>query len=189
MTNAQKFKFYFPAWTACTRANGWRMSKGILRFDPQQLTEESSKVMTFARQRAVMEKRPMTVDDLRHGAHWLALGKDKSSEHLTNAELDRVVALFRLLTAPEDLGARMTQDAYDRGEDPGAVQRLDYFIRTSAPDAYVRKVSLDMCHTRDWEDLAVGQKQTLARALSQRRKNFHRTVKPKRIVDPELEPF
>lgn len=176
MTDKQKFKFYFPAWSACCKANGWRMSKGILQFDPEQLTAKSSKVMTFARQRAVMANRPMTVDDLRHGAHWLALGKDKSSEHLTNAELDRVVALFKVLGNPDDLGARLKQDAYERGEDPGAIERLNYFIRTSAPAAYVEKVSLDMCGTRDWESLPIAQKHVLSRALSQRRKKFHKPV-------------
>jgi hypothetical protein len=178
MTDAQKFKIYFPAWNACCRANAWSMRGGMVQFDGSRLSEEGAKVMTFARQRAVMQHRPMTLNDIRHGVHWIALGRDKSSSHLTNAELDRVVSLLRLLSDPDDLSARMRWDAYARGEDPGAVTRLDYFIRTAAPDAYVRKMALDMCGTRTWEDLGMAQKQVLSRALSQRRKTFQRPMAP-----------
>lgn len=184
MTPAQKFHFYFPAWNACVKANGWHMRGGMVQFDGGRLTEEGVKMVTFARQRALMAKRPMSIDDFRHGAHWLALGRDKSSEHLTNAEVDRVVALFRLLANPDDLGARMKWDAYTRGEDPGAVQRVDWFIRQAAPAAYTAKVSLDMCGTRDWESLPIAKKNVLARALKQRNASFRKPVQ-RRDAEPQ----
>lgn len=185
MTPAQKFKFYFPAWNACVKANGWHMQGGMVQFDGSRLTEEGRKVFQFARQRAISQKRPMKLDDVRHGVHWLALGRDKSSEHLTNANLDRVVALFKLLADPEDLGARMNQDAYDRGEDPGAIERLNWMIRNAAPAAYVAKVSLDMCGSRDWESLPIAQKHVLARALKQRKVSFRRPMPQKETKGTE----
>jgi hypothetical protein len=170
MTDAQKFHFYFPAWTACVKANGWRKVKGRLDLNSQPSTlnsPELTKVMTFAEQRAAMARRGLEIDDLRHGAHWLALGKDKSSQDLTNAEVDRVVTLFKLLANPLDLNARLAWDAYERGEDPGAVKRVEYFIRR-CPDAYVRAVSADKFGTRAWENLTVKQKGLLSMTLSNR---------------------
>jgi hypothetical protein len=190
MTKAQKFRFYFPAWTACCRANGWKMQQGRLLYDASQLTEEGRKVLAFAMQRAVTEHRPVNVDDMRHAAHIVAIGRDKSSEHLTNDEVDRVVTLFQLLTDPEDLGYRMKWDAYQRGEDPGVVTRLDWSIRHAAPDAYVRAIAHGKFGTRAWENLTVGQKQHLAMTLAQRRKKFHQPINrggtEARRTEPEL---
>lgn len=167
MTAAQKFKFYFPAWTACVRANGWHKEKGrvILTESP---TAELSKVIVFATQRALQAGRSLAVDDLRHGCHWLALGRDKSSADLTNADLDRVVNLFELLTDPDNLAVRVKFDAYGRGEDPGAIARVEYFIRR-APEAYVRVVSHGKFGTRDWENLTIAQKKQLSMTLAQRK--------------------
>lgn len=177
MTDAQKYKFYFPAWTACVAANNWRVSKKAVVLDESRLTEEGRKVLTFARQRAAARDgvtpgrpQPVTLDDLRHGAHWLALGKDKSSENLTNADVDRVVTLFRLLQDPDDLDARMKWDAFERGEDPGEVKRLDWSIRNAAPEAYARTVSAGLFGSRSWELLTVAQKRRLAMTLNERRK-------------------
>ncbi len=214
MTEAQKFHFYFPAWTACVKANGWRKEKGRLQLSGQQAevgdqtsdfrpptSEELAKVLTFATQRALTAGRSLTVDDLRHGCHVLALGRDKSSEDLTNTEVDRVVCLFKLLADPDDLTARLAWDAYERGEDPGAVKRVEYFIR-KCPDAYVRAVSHGLFGTRTWENLTVAQKRRLSMTLanrkpavsSQRSEASHPTsdLCPQtagHVPDPDNEPF
>lgn len=183
MTDAQKFRFYFPAWNDCVRANNWRVENKFVVIDNSRLTAEGRVVLTFAQQRATMRDgatpgrpQPVTMDDLRHGAHWLALGRDKSSEHLNNAEVDRVVALFRLLQDPDDLGARMKWDAFQRGEDPGEVKRLDYAITHAAPDGYVRKISEDKFGSRQWEWLTVAQKRQLLVTLKERNKSFRQPL-------------
>ena len=170
MTDAQKFKFYFPAWTACVKANGWRKTKGrlVLSLESKVPSPELAKMLVFAQQRATMARRGMEVDDLRHACHLLALGKDKSSNDLTNPELDRVVTLFQVLTDPDNLTARLKWDAYERGEDPGAVTRVEYFIRR-CPDSYVRAISAARFGTRDWENLTVKQKGLLSMTLANRR--------------------
>jgi hypothetical protein len=183
VTPAQKFKFYFPAWTAAVRANGWHMEHGRLtgsgitrwgeatdepaRGDAHPTTELAA-VIGFARSLAAAAHRGLKVDDLRHGAHVLALGRDKSSAQLTNTELDRVVALFRLLAAPEDLAAIIAWDAYQRGEDPGALTRVEYFIRR-CPEAYVRSVCHGRFGTRNWESLTIAQKKLLGMTLANRK--------------------
>jgi hypothetical protein len=188
MTAAQKFKFYFPAWTACVRANSWRKERGRLvghNLQPAtgNLQPELAKVFTFATQRALQAGRSLAVDDLRHGCHLVALGRDKSSADLTNAEVDKVVTLFHLLANPDDLDARLGWDAYARGEDPGAVRRLEWFIVKSAPEAYIRSVSADKFGTRQWEQLTLPQKKHLAMTLANRR-----TVKIAAAATPQPTP-
>lgn len=168
MTEAQKFRFYLPAWNALAKANGWRMANGRIMLDQTIETEEMAKVLIFAQQRATMARRGLMKEDIRHGCHILALGKDKSSMDLTNAEIDRVVTLFQYLGAPENLTFVMKWQAYLRGEDPGAVNRVEYFIRR-CPDAYVRAVSADKFGTRNWENLTVKQKGLLSMTLANRR--------------------
>lgn len=174
MTEAQKFHFYFPAWNACVRAHGWRKEKGRLvgaglsTLDPRPSTEELAKVLTFAHQRAITAGRSVTTEDLRHAAHIVALGRDKSSADLTNAEVDRVVTLFKLLADPDNLSVRLDWDAYLRGEDPGSVKRVEFYIR-KCPEAYVRSLSASLFGTRIWENLTVKQKARLSMTLANRR--------------------
>ena len=197
MTDAQKFKFYFPAWTACVRANGWRKEKGRVVLHggasvPASRNDELAKVIVFATQRALQAGRSLAVDDLRHGCHWLALGRDKSSADLTNADLDRVVNVFELLTDPDNLAVRLKFDAYLRGEDPGAIARVEYFIRR-CPDAYVRALSHGKFGTRQWENLTVSQKKQLSMTLANRplraaNKGSAAVLQPA-TADPDNEPF
>lgn len=170
MTDAQKFRFYFPAWQAVVRAYGWRKSKGrlVTADTAPSAGEELTRVQVLATQRALQAGRSLTVEDLRHGAHIVALGRDKSSADLTNADLDRVVTLFAVLADPDNLAARLKWDAYLRGEDPGAVARVEYFIRR-APEAYVRAVSHGRFGTRQWEALTVAQKRLLSMTLANRK--------------------
>lgn len=166
MSPAQKFKFYFPAWTACVAANGWRTAHKTVVLDEARLTDEGRKVVTFARQRASARTRLLTLDDLRHGAHVLALGRDKSSADLANHEVDRIVTLFQLLADPDNLDARLKWDAYQRGEDPGALRRVEWMIR-SVPEALARSIAQDMIGTRNWERASAEEKRVLARRIGQ----------------------
>lgn len=168
MTDAQKFRFYLPPWRDCVKANRWHMEKGRLcgagLEAPAALTE-LAQVVTFARQLAATAHRGPLVNDLRHGCHIVALGRDKSSKEFTNAELDRVESLFRLLTDPDDINARLDW------EDPtrAAKRRQLWFIRNAAPAAYVRAIARDKFGTADWENLTVAQLKFLAMTLANRR--------------------
>lgn len=170
MTPAQKFKFYFPAWNDAVAANQWRMEQKRLVIAENRLTDEGRKIVALARQRAALNQRGPVLDDLRHAAHIFALGKDKSSEALTNQETDKVVTLFRLLTDPEDLDAVMAWQAYQRGDDPGAHKRIEWFITHAAPDEYTRAIAADKFGTRQWENLGIGEKRNLATTLANRKK-------------------
>lgn len=166
MTERQKYRLYFPAWRAAVKANGWRMESGRLMVDEGRLGVEGRQVLALARQRAAMEHRAPGVDDLRHGCHVLALGRDKSSKVLTNRELDVVVALFRLLADGDDLAARLDWDHPETLEE----RRVEWVIRHAAPEAYVRAVCADRFGTREWSGLALGAKRQLAMTLVERQR-------------------
>lgn len=193
MTTSQKFKFYFPAWNAAVRANGWHVIHKQVIVDETRLSAEGLKVLAFARQRAqsrvareqisafqLSQFQHLSLDDLRHGAHMLAIKRDKSSKDITNAEMDRIVCLFNVLAEPEFLGTkhkmgRLDWDAYERGEDPGAMRRLHWVIE-SVPEAIARHIAADMIHRRDWEFANIADKRTLARRIAQYKKSKQQPI-------------
>lgn len=103
--------------------------------------------------------------ELRHGCHRVALGGDKSAKALTNAEADRVVALFNLIASPEDLDAML---AWEHPE-AGAVKRLAWAIEHLAPAAYVEAVASDKFGTRAWRSLPEASLRQLALTLRNRK--------------------
>ncbi len=181
MTDKQRFGFYFPAWRRACEANGWRMEKGRLMGAGIQdgalgeaalPSEWVRKVVTFARQIAAMEHRGPTVNDLRHGAHVMALGRDKSSTVLTNSEVDRVATLFKLLADPDDLDAMM------HWQDPGMSEknRLEWAIQHAAPEAYVREIASRKFGTRMWEWLQMDQMRQLLMTLKGHQRGWRRSA-------------
>lgn len=48
-------------------------------------------------------------DEARHALHVQALGRDRSMKHLSNAEFDRVLAVFRATSRPDDLAGQLRQ--------------------------------------------------------------------------------
>lgn len=183
MTTAQKFKFYFPAWGECCRANGWRMEHGRLQGLEEGHVQERNAVLRFARQLAAREHRGPVMDDLRHAAHMVALGRDKSSADLTNAEVDRVVTLFRLLTDPDDLAARMAWDHPEEEQRAGYVR----YLRTLAPEAVLRAIARSTWGTPDWEDRDVSGLRWLVRTLKDRAARKH-SVAANASARDELDP-
>ena len=117
MTEAQKKRFYFPAWGRCAEAMDWRMEKGRLIVTlagqrteisgwPGPAREAGLSVLDYAAAAAAEGRRRVTAEDLRHGCNLVATGgRESSSERLTNKEVNRVAVLFRLLREPEDLDA------------------------------------------------------------------------------------
>jgi hypothetical protein len=187
MTTAQAYRFYFPAWSACVKANAWHMEDGRLvgnglSDQPSTINDQLPKVLTFARQIAQAQHRGPMVDDLRHACHIVALGRDKSSKVLNNAELDRVVALFKLLADPEDLSAIMAWENPVEAD----VKRVKWFITNTAPSAYVAAIARDKFGTSDWESLDLKQMRFLAMTLANRRDRKHSKIPSRRAPEPEV---
>ncbi len=170
MTEGQKTRFFMPEWQRCCRLNGWHTRDKAAVIDVSKLTAEGRQVFALARQRAVTEDRQVDLRDVRHACYIVAIRKDKDTEALTNDEQDRIVALFRLLADPLDLGARGTWEAYQRGENPGNKKRRRYFIRSRAPEAVLRHMTMDLTsgQTKDFSSLDDKKEAELARLLAQR---------------------
>lgn len=84
--------------------------------------------------------RPATDTD-RHKLQYRALGFSKSSSALTNAEFDKVLAIFRAQSKPADLDAQLRQI------DQPDVRRLK--LRSDCFDAVVWIQGNDRAHTED----------------------------------------
>ncbi len=180
MTEKQAFRLYFPKWRECCEANYWRTVKGAVTIDEARLNEWGRKVVVLARQKAEVrgqrsEDGRLTTNDLRHAAHIVAIGKDKSSKDLTNAELDRVLALFGLVTDQENLDASLDWDDPSRQEE----KRLDWCLKNLAPDGYVRALSRGKFGVREWEGLTTWQKRQLVMTLKERKRAWVKPVEEK----------
>src|SRR5262245_21256880 len=117
MTTPQQRRLYFPAWNAAAKNHGWHKAGLGTRVEFvgfRELNDLYQRMWTIAQARAAAAGSTGGAggngpcgEDFRHACHVVAFGKDKSSSQLTNKELDRVLALFRLLADPDDLSATM----------------------------------------------------------------------------------
>lgn len=159
MTTVQAKKLYWPLWSKALRMAWFKHpTDGLVIQSAEPLAAE---ITLAAQESADAEFRSVTANDLRHAAHRMALGRDKSSSHLTNRELDRIVALFRILGDPDDLKARLEYDHPERGER----RRQDYVVRTAVPEAYARHVAADKFGTTNLDGLNDHQTRELAMTL------------------------
>lgn len=166
MTEKQT-KHYWRLWTAACAANGWRMRKGRLEMNDAAMGTEARLVHRHGSAIAATLHRGCTVDDLRHGAHVLILGRDKSSLKFTHADVDRIFRLFELLADPDNLTAGMAVAAHLAGENPASAERTAAFLETCKPD-YVAEVCRDRFGTADWRGLRPEQQRILLRLLKAR---------------------
>lgn len=178
MTTPQLRTLYFPAWNRAAKAMGWTLAHGRLVADlaAQHATAQETygpnhrlallipSLITTAQGLASRNHRAPTPQDLRHAAHLVTLGRDKSSHDLTNAELDSLLALFNLITDPLSL------DAITALENPdlAARRRLEWFIKNRCLPAYVATLCRSEYRTPDWHDLSFPQLQRLVITLKNR---------------------
>jgi len=85
-------------------------------------------------------------DKFRHELHIRALGRDKSSSSFTNADLDRVLAVFRAISQPANLNAQLRQQHQARTRLLKKIehqQRLLKALGIANPVAYVSAILRD----------------------------------------------
>jgi hypothetical protein len=171
MTEKQLRFLYFPAWGRAAEANEWRMERGRLvgHLDEgwgasAELRGLYRSVWAAAQEIALQDHCAVTADHLRHACHRVALGRDKSAKDLDNGELDRVVALFRILADPDDLDAVL---AYSHPENT-ARQRMEWWIKHRCLDSYVQALCRSEYGTADWEGLGFDRLKALHMTLKHR---------------------
>lgn len=152
MTTAQQRRLYFPAWQAAAKNHGWHKSGGSMRvefFGTPELNALYQRVCTIASERARASACAASPDDYRHACHIVAFGEDVSSSALTNKQLDRILALFRLLADPDDLRATL---AWNNPQDEQR-KRLLWWLKNNCREAYIVSISRERFGTDDWESL------------------------------------
>jgi hypothetical protein len=97
----------------------------------------------------------------RHALHVAALGADKSHKGFSNDDFDKVLAAFRAVSRPADVGAQLRQLDQPR-------VRLVHRITHSAPAPYWQKIARDKFGTDDLGALDADQLTQLRNTLSSR---------------------
>lgn len=180
MTDRQRKFFYFPAWSKACRANDWHMAGG--RFAGQRAARHGApevdaiyqSVWAAAETLALAEHAAVKPDHLRHACHVIAAGRDKSANDLTNAEVDRVVAIFKLLTEPDDIDAVMAIQHPENDER----RRLIFNLKKSAPEALLLAVARNLktwegeWEAPFWEDLPLAGIKTLSQVVRAKKSNW-----------------
>jgi hypothetical protein len=168
MTQNQE-KLYWRLWGRVCHANDWRWVKGrILQTAERKLSEHHAAVWKCAEALARANQRGVTADDLRHGCHMYAIGRDRPHLELKPAvECSRVFTLFKLLIEPEDLDAVMDWQNPERDER----RRLVVGIQRMAPFAYIDAICRDKFRNYTspfFEDLDLDQLRHLRVTLASR---------------------
>lgn len=149
MTPAQSRRLYFPAWHEAFKAN-WRKDRGsVIRLERSANPTLASQLEGIGGQWAHAAVRALQERDLRYAVHVVALGSAKDSQDLTNDQLDRVLARFRLLADPDNLAAVVAVDHPEKA----ARERLEWAVTNlGLPEAYIRQVSRQF-GSAEWRDL------------------------------------
>ena len=157
MTSSQKFRLYLPAWAEVVRVQGWRMDRATHRlvgprrefWGGDETSRLYARVWQHADTLSVRAARGVRPDDLRHGVHVAALGRDMSSSGFDNRQLDRVLVALRLLANADDVGAMLSW----LHPEQGVRSRRVWWLRNRCHPAYVARVARDMYGVADWSGL------------------------------------
>lgn len=155
MTPSQKFTLYLPAWGRVVSTHEWRMRQRRLVGQRREswggpaTSEIYARTWQHAETLARRDCRAVRPDDLRHGVHVAALGRDLSSTDLRDAQLDRVLVALRLLADPEDLDAMIAWEHPEQGER----KRRAWWLANRCHPVYVARVAADMFGVADWTTL------------------------------------
>lgn len=136
-------------------------------------SEMAVKVREMADHMAARDARKVDAEVLRHACHVVALGRQKSSKTLTNAELDRVLLVFRLIVNADDLAAVIAWDQPDQGQ----VKRLTWSIKHVSPEAMTVHVAKDKFGRGDWWNLGVTELRQLLMTLKRIKNNQPRMAR------------
>ena len=162
MTEAQRTRFYFPAWLPAAKALDWVMVDGRLLADLGTQWHEAAKFSTIAcelvreiigaaQRLAAAEQRAVTATDLRHAANQVASrGRTTSGAKLSNKELNEFARMCAVIRNPfENLNSAIP--FIHPAEDDR--QRSIAYLRRLSYEGQLRAISENMFKTREWESL------------------------------------
>jgi len=150
MTPAQT-QLYFRTWQATAKAQGWntkadlaaalaRHHKGEVWESPA-LNQTLAAIYQLAESAAHFAERAVSADDLRHACALVAGVRHSSCKAFTNSDLDKVLAMLRLLANPTNLNNQLAaQNPGEAGE-----RRRHIYLITQADAPYWQRIALDKC--------------------------------------------
>lgn len=125
MTRNQSSRVYFPLWSGAFQAN-WSMDRGVpVLLAQPAYPDKAEEIDRVARAAVHKLHRAVTQDDLRHASHVVFLGCKKSSKDITNDELDRLIACYKLMIDPDNLKAVMDLNNPARAQRRRQVQGIE----------------------------------------------------------------
>ena len=155
--NAGQNSKYWRRWAFVTRHNNWRWIKGRLVAEAvRDAGQHHQAVWRLAESLADQNCRAVVADDLRHGCHIHAMGRDVSSKAFTNDQFSRLLLLWGdereipgLLIDPEHIATLIAWD------NPSIARKnsLIRSIKEAADESYIRAICVDRWHTIFWENL------------------------------------
>ena len=155
--NAGQNSKYWRRWAFVCRHNRWRWTKGRLAQDAVNAESyHHIALWLIAENMAAKSCRAAVADDLRHGCHIHAFGRDVSHTYFSNDQFSRLLVLWGdekklpgLLIQPDHVKSQMFWDNPELQKK----ESLIYSIKASAPDAYIEKITASIWGTIFWEDL------------------------------------
>lgn len=167
MTTAQQRRLYFPAWRKALAA-AWVKQGDAYAVSPRARNiqaELAQRVLDLAQMAAARRYESADADALRHACHVVALGRDLRSSDLTNRQLDRMLAMFRVLASADDVQAVLDWENTDRADRTRLIWRLNHL---GFPEAYIATVCTDKFGTSRPDTLTNAQLLMLVTTLSSR---------------------
>jgi len=134
---------------------------------------------------------PKACDAKRHELHKRALGRDKSSLDLTNAEFDAVLAVLSGISRPADLKTqlRLQEQAPDRAgrRQARAVELLNAMeVAKHGHGGYLDFLSKQICG-RPWAQLAEIEADKIVGVMADRARRHNESAR--RVENPTENPF
>jgi hypothetical protein len=168
VTEKQQKALYFPAWRAAAQNHGWHKKDAAVRVNffssAPEINALYQRIWDIAVERANQDWRNPNADEFRHACHIVAFGQDKSSSQITNTELDRILALFKLLADPDDLSATL---AWNNPNEERR-KRMLWWITRNCVESYVVEVCRQKFRTDDYESLSFDDLRKLHMTLKNR---------------------
>lgn len=147
-------RVYGPRWTAAFRAN-WTIGERGIEWLPRHAVAPptlAAQCLAIAGTLAAAQHRGVRVDDIRHGAHQVALGKPVSARTLDNPQLDKVLAIFDRLINPDSLRAAMEEDGH-----AGKMRKVRWALANLYLPPYLRSECERIYGTTQWDTLTDDQ--------------------------------
>lgn len=172
--NTAQTNLYRRTWQAASVALGWNTKAkreaalashhaGVVWVSPE-LNKLLATIYELAQLSAHSADRDVSADDLRHAVTAVALQRNCSSKSFTNADLDKVLALLRLLANPTDLHNLNAFTNSEAGE-----RRRHVHVITSAAERYWKSIAADKFGHADLDQLAIEQLRQLSLTIRNRR--------------------